>query len=194
MRIILVRHGPPAPVAASRLLDSTAFARWCAEYAQVGLSATAAAPSDLVALARAGARVVSSDLPRAMASAALLAPDIHVITSPLLREAEVPVPPWHRVRLPLTAWLALSRAGWLAGLWQGAESRAAVAARAGAAAEWLSGLAMRDGGIIAVTHGAVRPAIARALLASGWRGRGWGRYAPWSAWAFTAPSGARGRS
>jgi broad specificity phosphatase PhoE len=99
------------------------------------------------------------------------------------------VPPWRRVLLPLAAWLTLSRSGWLAGVWPGAEARAAVVARAGEAAAWLAGLATRDGAVIAVTHGAVRPVIAAALHASGWRGRAWGRYAPWSAWEFTASSG-----
>lgn len=202
--IVLVRHGRPAPVTLSpaapgRLLDASQFAAWCAGYARATLVPTDAPPPALRALVRDGARLVASDLPRAVATAALLTPGAAVETSSLLRETEPLVPPWPRVRLPLAGWLVAWRAGWLAGArWPGGETRGAAERRAAAAADWLAGLARRGADdrdaddrlavVVAVTHGAIRPLIVTELRRSGWRGRAWGRYAHWSAWTILAPA------
>jgi len=47
---------------------------------------------------------VASDVPRAVASAALLAPSRTVVTSPLLRELALPAPNLGPLRLPLMGW------------------------------------------------------------------------------------------
>jgi hypothetical protein len=103
--------------------------------------------------------VVASDLPRAVASAALLAPGRAVIRTPLLREAPLETP---ERPLPRLAWLRLPLRGWALVL----------------GARWL----------VAWARGAPPPGVdARALARRGWRGPERRPVREWSAWRYTAP-------
>ena len=147
-------------------------------------------PPSLVELAKEASAVVASDLPRAVASAALLAPQASVQTSILLREAaletaERPFPRLWGIRLPLRLWGMVFLARWSWAAWRklplpGVDAAALV--RADAAADWLVGLAAEGSRVLAVTHGSFRTLLTAALEHRGWRGPQKRPFHNWSAW------------
>src|SRR4051812_4493348 len=85
--LILVRHGRSAHVERA-WLDVEGVRRWMVAYDAAALAVNDAPPAELVALAASASRVFASDLPRAIASALLIAPTgVEIIRTPLLREA-----------------------------------------------------------------------------------------------------------
>jgi broad specificity phosphatase PhoE len=188
-RIVLIRHGRPAH-AERGWFDASAMQAWMDAYDAAGLAADDEPPAALVALAREAAIVATSDLPRALESAARLAPDAPVVQAPLLRETPPAFPSLGPLRLPLAGWalavgvrLALHSA-------RGVPAPTPALRQAREAAAWLAGLADAHGLVVAVTHASVRGLIASALDAGGWSREPLPRhpalrYAHWSAWAFT---------
>lgn len=165
-------------------MSRAGFEAWCRAYDAAGLR-DRAAPAVLVRLAHDAATVVSSDLRRARASAALLNPPAPAAAWPLLREVDLPaVALAPAVRLPLAAWLVAARVGWTATWLPSTEPRAEAQHRAAAAAAALEQLA-RGGPVVAVGHGVFHGLTTAALRRRGWRGPPWwaGRY-----WATTTLS------
>ena len=184
-RLILVRHGRSAHVHRG-WIDCAGLERWQHAYDAAGVHDADAPPRAVVALAREAALVVSSDMPRAMVSAARLVGAECAMTSPLLREIPLRLPTWPRVRLPLGAWaLAIG----LGTAWRALRrdpSHAAFATQARSAAAWLASLAEERGSVLAVTHGALRGHLAAALRERGWSAPSSRSVRHWSAWELTA--------
>lgn len=177
-RLVLVRHGRSAHGHAG-LLDADGFRRWREAYEAAGILADEVPPPEVASLADASAQIVASEAPRAVESARLLARGRDVLTSPLLRELDLP-PPAIPLRMPLPAWaLAIGLRSLVAGGHATAEERARVAE----AAAWLSSLAAERGCVVAVTHATFRSLLAKKLLAEGWRREtAKQRSMHWSAW------------
>jgi broad specificity phosphatase PhoE len=132
-------------------------------------------------------RIVASDLPRAVESAALLAPHAAVDHSPLLRETPLPIPALGRVQLPLAMWGLLIGVRWLRDMRRAArDTHVAPRERSEQAAQWLDALADAHGSVLVVTHGAFRRYLADALESRGWRrASARRRFHHWSAWELT---------
>src|SRR6185503_16573508 len=111
-RIILVRHGRSAHVHREGWVNVAGVERWRTQYDAAGIVEDDAPPPSLVADAERADLVVCSDLPRAIASAARLAPNRPIANSPLLRESPLPVPRLAPLRLPLLGWGALINLRW----------------------------------------------------------------------------------
>lgn len=187
--IILVRHGPSAHVERA-WLDADGVRRWMITYDAAEIALHHPPPPGLVELTRGARVVVASDLPRAIASAGLLAPPASVETSPLLREAPLetadrPLPRLGGFKLPFRLWGMVFLAQWL---WAHGRGRplpgvdAAVLARADEAADWLVHQATEGGRVVAVTHGTFRTLLTAALMRRGWRGPDRRPFHAWSAW------------
>jgi broad specificity phosphatase PhoE len=187
-RLLLVRHGRSAHVHRG-WIDRAGLDAFFTAYDAAGVAADDAPPPALRTLAHEVGLVVTSDLPRARASAerllsveaALRAP-----ASPLLREIPLPLPAWTGVRLPLAAWALAVGAG---AVWRRVRTVPppdAVTAQAREAAAWLGTLADAHGSVLAVTHAAFRGHLARALAAEGWSGPRRRSHRHWSAWELTA--------
>ncbi|WP_437819496.1 histidine phosphatase family protein [Sorangium sp. So ce1078] len=190
-RIILVRHGRSGHVHTG-WIDAAGFQRWRDGYDAAGLAPGEIPPPALRVLAMQAGAVVSSDLPRARASAELLVPGAEITTSPLLRELDLPVLPLGNARVPLAAWALAIGLRKAYGALRAEAPPAATQRQAGEAAAWLIELAAQRGSVLAVTHGWIREVLARALADRGWRRvHASGRYAHWSAWTLTdgRPSG-----
>jgi broad specificity phosphatase PhoE len=190
-RLILVRHGRSAHVHTG-WIDAAGVRHWQRAYDAVGIRADDAPPPALVALAREAALVVTSDLPRAIETAARLRPDGDVPRSPLLREVPVLVPSLGGARLPLGGWALAAGVHWLHRRARRVPRPPEVSAQAGEAAAWLHDLAHAHGTVLAVTHAGVRRAIADALVERRWvrdpGPRGMRAMHHWSAWSFAAPA------
>jgi len=187
-KIILIRHGLSAHVH-SGWMDLAGFLKWREAYEAAGIDPRDTPPLELQSLASAAAVLVSSDIPRAIDSARLLAPGKEVILSPLLRELDLVPPNLPHLRLPLMGW-ALTY-----GLRMLLRGRGHVTPaehdRANEAATWLTGLATAHGTVAAVTHHSFRSVLAKTLTARGWQSTlPRRRSAHWSAWSFS-PYGVR---
>ena len=193
--LLLVRHGRSAHVETG-WIDIAGLRRWMEAYDAAEIARHHPPPADVLALAAGGVRVLASDLPRAVASAALLAPGRDVMRTPLLREApletpELPMPGLGGLRLPLRGWGVVFGARWIAAWARGAPPPgvdARALARAEEAAEWLAAQADEARGrVVVVTHATFRLLVARALVRRGWRGPGRRPVRVWSAWRYVPP-------
>lgn len=188
--IVLVRHGRSAH-AERGWLDAEGLRRWMAAYDAAEIALHHPPPHRLIELARSAGVIVASDLPRARASAVLLAAGREVRASALLREApletpDFPLPRLGGLRLPLRGWALVFGARWLWASWRGAPPPGVDAHaldRAEAATTWLVELAASHGQVVAVTHSTFRGLVAAALVRRGWRGPEQRPYREWSAWA-----------
>jgi hypothetical protein len=191
--IVLVRHGRSAHVE-SGWLDVHGLRRWMTAYDAAEIALHHPPPAELQSLVRGAARVVTSDLPRAIASAAMLAPDRPFERMSLLREApletpELPLPALGGVRMPLRAWGLVFGARWLYAWMRGAPPPgvdAAALARAEEAAEWLDAESARaTGAIVVITHATFRLLVASSLVKRGWTRPERRPFHEWSAWRFS---------
>jgi broad specificity phosphatase PhoE len=192
--IILVRHGRSAHVERA-WIDVEGVRRWMIAYDAAEIALHRPPPPALVELVRGAGVVVASDLPRAIASAVLLAPAVTVETSALLREAPLetadrPFPRLRGMKLPLRVWGTVFLARWLWASWRGTPLPgvdAATAARAEEAADWLARLAAGERRVVAVTHGTFRTLATTALVRRGWRPPAQRPFHEWSAWTLAPP-------
>lgn len=180
--IALVRHGMPAHVRTG-WVSLSGLQKWREGYDAAGIRADEIVPPHVQALMARGPLVVSSDTPRAAASARLLRPEADVVMSPLLRELDLEAPPLPGLRLPLRAWaVAIAARALFEAVTRGYPS-AAETARIREAAAWLDQLSKQHPAIVAVTHAQFRRELARRLVHTGWApepGDRSGRH--WSAW------------
>jgi broad specificity phosphatase PhoE len=182
MQITLVRHGRSAHVHTG-WLDFDGFLRWREAYERAAILETEIAPPELCALAAKATTLVASNAPRAIASAEKLAPGREVLVTPLVRELELQPPRLLGLKWPGIVWM-------LAFAVRGLKPTEAEAARVREAAKLLHNF----GDAVVVTHGAVRPAIARELVKLGWHQGGARRSHHWSAWTLTMPAALRKES
>jgi len=188
-RIVLVRHGPSAHVAETRVFDHAGVERWRSDYDAAGIQSSDSPPEELKAQAAAAQHLIASDMRRATESANRLAPGRSIQTSSLLRESPLAIPHWP-TRLPLIAWATIINAAWSWRILRGEEVSAAERARADDAAEWLVST-VADGSVaVVVTHGVFRRLIAQQLVARGWSSvHRDGGYRPWSSWHYGPVNG-----
>lgn len=188
--IVLVRHGPSAHHE-PRWLNAEGVRAWSVAYDAAEIRAHPGPPLALVEVSRAAAVVVSSDLPRAIASAALLAHGRAVHSDGRLREAPLevpgaPLPGLGGLRLPLRLWALVFAVRWVWAWLRRAPMPgvdAAVLARAEAAADWLVGLAA-ERRVVVVTHGFFRRLVGQALERRGWSGPRRRPFGNWSEWTY----------
>ena len=186
-RIVLVRHGRSAHVQ-SGWIDAAGFRSWREAYEAAGVDTDERPPADLARLAAAAAVIACSDVPRAVASARLLAPERELVVSPLLRELELAAPVLGRLRMPLVGWaVAVGLRKLLLTLFR-RHRLAAEAARIEQASAWLQGLASAGSPLVVVTHASLRRELGDRLVRAGWRPAPAGRsLRHWSAWAYSRP-------
>jgi broad specificity phosphatase PhoE len=187
-RIVLVRHGRSAHIHREGWITAAGMHRWRASYDAAGLAAGEMPPPALMALAGSAQLLVASDLPRASASAALLAPGRDVRISPLLRETPLAISNGLPFRLPLRGWATLILLQWGYRIVRGTDAEPEERARAADAAAMLIELAGDDATVVAVTHGVFRRLLAIRLRALRWQAEPGRRdYDHWSAWGFHPP-------
>ncbi|HEX4965818.1 MAG TPA: hypothetical protein VF173_33730 [Thermoanaerobaculia bacterium] len=183
-RVALVRHARSSHVHAG-WITASGFRAWREAYEAAGIREDERAPADFEPMMDRADLVLSSDAPRAVASARLLAPGREIVVSPLLRELDLESPSLGGLRLPLAAWaLAVGGRSLLLSL-RRQYPFAAEAARVANAAAWLEELAAQHSMIVAVTHASFRSQLSTRLLRTGWMAEpGHRSLRHWSAWLF----------
>ncbi|MCE9593008.1 MAG: hypothetical protein K8S98_02340 [Planctomycetes bacterium] len=180
-RIALVRHARSSHVHTG-WVDAAGFGAWREAYEAAGIREGERAPDGLAELAARADLVLSSDAPRAVASARLLAPGREIVVSPLLRELELEGPRLGGLRLPLTAWaVAVGGRGLLRTLLRRPPS-AAESARLDEAEAWLEELGARHVLIVVVTHASFRRVLSNRLVRAAWHLESGRALEPWSTW------------
>jgi broad specificity phosphatase PhoE len=181
--IALVRHARSAHVHTG-WIDAAGFRAWRAAYEAAGIREGERAPADLEQLAASAGLVLSSDAPRAIASARLLAPGQEIVVSPLLRELDLEGPELGGLRLPLAGWALAVGVHTLLLTLRRQHPSAPEAARVGQAATWLEEISVQHPLIVVVTHASFRRQLSRRLALNGWREPGRRSLRPWSTWLF----------
>jgi len=168
------------------------FRAWRAAYELAGIRDDEPVPAPLRALALRADLVLTSDAPRAVASARRLAPDREPVVSPLLRELDLEGPALLGLTLPLAAWAVAVGARAFALTLRRRYPAPPETDRLRAAAVWLDELApsgARPVEILAVTHASFRRRLAGELESRGWCAETGARtLAPWSAWRYSRNS------
>jgi broad specificity phosphatase PhoE len=187
-RIALVRHARSSHVHAG-WISASGFRAWREGYEAAGMREDERVPAPLEQLVSRAGLVLSSDAPRAEASARMLAGEREVVVSPLLGELDLEAPALGGVRMPLGAWAVAVGGQTLFRRIAGQYPSAAEAARIEKAAGWLQELARDHALIVAVTHAMFRRRLAARLVQAGWRPEpGRRSVQPWSAWLLRRPS------
>ena len=183
-RLALVRHGRSSHVQRG-WLSTASFRAWRQAYESAGIREAERVPSDIALLADRASLLLSSDAPRALESAKLLALKREVVATPLLRELELEGPDLGVLRLPLPGWaIAVGAQGLLQSVRRKFPS-ADDATRLDELTAWLDELAQQHALTLVVTHASLRMQLAKRLVRSGWQadiGRRSLRH--WSAWRF----------
>jgi broad specificity phosphatase PhoE len=186
-RIALVRHARSAHVHTG-WIDASGFRAWREAYEAAGIREGERAPVDLERLAASAGVVLSSDAPRAMASARLLAHGREIVVSPLLRELDLEGPNLGGLRLPLAAWALAVGVRTLLLTLRRQHPSASEAARVDQTAAWLEELSVQHPLTVVVTHASFRRQLSRRLAQKGWRAEpGRRSLRPWSLWIFRSP-------
>jgi broad specificity phosphatase PhoE len=184
-RIVLVRHGRSAHTFSPGWLDVDGVRRWREEYDDAGIHHASAPPAILVAAAARAECLMTSDLPRALASAERLAPGRTARVSPLLREMYLEIPRWVRARWPLRVWEMCIHVHWLVRERRGEIAAPADLQRAVDAVALLDDVSREAPTVVVVTHGAFRRLLALRLEATGWTAEPRvGGFQNWSSWPF----------
>ena len=188
-RIVLVRHGRSAHIARPGWIDASGVLRWRDAYDAAGILPDSHPPPALVAEAANADCLISSDLPRALASAERLVPGRSARITPLIREMYLDLPRWVLARWPLTVWELCIHADWMARELRGAIASDTELRRAAEAVAWLEDAAREAATTVVVTHGAFRRLLERRLIERGWTAAARiGGYRNWSAWPFVRSS------
>ncbi|WP_146208709.1 hypothetical protein [Azospirillum sp. TSO22-1] len=165
--LTLIRHGRPnlLPWRWGRRSDFVSFLQ---EFNSVSIDPAWAPPDIVVRRVNAAGSVFCSTAARAHTSAEWLLVDRLPIIDARFAEAPVAVPPLP-LAMPLSAWIALGRLAWLAGLGMVPETPRQACDRAEIAADLLTAAAQRHGSAALVGHGWFNRLIGTALLSRGWR-------------------------
>jgi broad specificity phosphatase PhoE len=158
MEIILYRHAEPT-VSINEKIRGNDFPAGVKKYNESGI----------IAFKDMGHKekvVYTSDLLRSMETGQLIGESI--MSTPLLREAGIPLIKFPAVYLKANYWMIIARVLWLTGNKTGCESFSEARVRAKLAVNWFESLLSEKERIVAVGHGFINRLIKRELLNRGW--------------------------
>ncbi|WP_329955882.1 histidine phosphatase family protein [Calidifontibacillus erzurumensis] len=118
--------------------------------------------------------VFTSDLKRAIDSAKFLKPSVKIISNPIFRETEIPIP-FSKLLLGLklhsSIWAVILRFLWFCGYSNGCESLKDAKRRAEKASKFLAANANEHKNVVLVGHGFFNMLIGKELKKMGWKGK-----------------------
>jgi broad specificity phosphatase PhoE len=169
VKVVLLRHGkvdyPPI-----RMMNAQEFKDWVNAY-NVNRLDRKEMPSDhVIEMVQSVYSVICSDLPRSVESANYLGVKDVSLTSPHLREAELPIGEWKFPKLSVRIWAIYFRVAWFLGYSKGSESYSEAKERSKIAASILIEEAVKHDSVLFVGHGVINRLIAKELRLLGWLG------------------------
>lgn len=167
--IALIRHGKPT-ITPQGWIGGCDLLQVISLYQSARIASDSFPPEDVRALVQSAKRVFTSDLPRAIHSAQILASPILPVSDPIFREVEF----WLRcpinIRLPFLLWIFLDRLLLSLGYSPHSQFQADNKERVRKAAELLEQQSHETGSVVLVGHGITNLFIARELKKRGWCG------------------------
>ncbi|PMC39077.1 histidine phosphatase family protein [Bacillus sp. UMB0899] len=194
MEISLIRHGKSS-LNDNKRKNCEEFKEWINKYNLNGVVEEENFPETTfqkVALANV---LVTSDLKRSIDSARFLRSNGDVMTDPLFREVELPVPSikLRMIKLSPSVWSVLLRLLWFSGYSNNCESYTHAKFRAKQAANQLIDYAKNYHSVVLVGHGFLNMLIANELLNMGWEGKKMKSSKHWSVSSFTLINESEGK-
>jgi broad specificity phosphatase PhoE len=167
MKIYLIRHGEPL-VVHNQKANLLGYAKWLRSYYHAGIKLDEEKAADVARRVCGQSKYFSSDLKRAVQTAAAVRQGAEVTKEKVFREVELPL-----VALPITAkcssWLVLSRLLWFCGIGNRGESFKQAKARVLKAVARLVEEAKKQD-VVLFSHGMMNYFIAKELKRLGWQG------------------------
>jgi broad specificity phosphatase PhoE len=158
MQIILYRHAEPA-VSINEKIRGCDFAQGVKRYNESGIKTI----KDIQGKEKV---VYTSDLLRSIETGQMIGEKI--ITTPLLREAGIPLIKFPAISLEGQYWLIITRILWLLGVKTGCESFSEAKVRAKQTVDWFENILSKEERFLAVGHGFINRLIKKELLKRGW--------------------------
>lgn len=168
-QIVLIRHGKPTDVMTERIAGCD-IGRWIEHYDTRGITRDIEPPKCVREAGSNAQYIVTSDLRRAVESAAWIAGTKKVHSDHELREAGLPPSLNIPIRLPPATWIPLARAVWWLDWCDSEETVQTARQRAGRVANRLVELAAEFSSVMVVGHGMFNRFLATQLLHRGWKG------------------------
>jgi len=171
MEITLIRHGK-STLKENHRITCREFKSWIQKYNEHGVINETSLPHQTLEKVANAKVVITSDLKRVIESAKLLNSQIKIISDPVFREAELPVPIrnlWG-IKLSPTMWSIIMRSLWYKGYSNQCESYSSTKERATRASEILIKNAEQYQSVVLVGHGMMNLLITKELQRLGWKG------------------------
>lgn len=186
MEISLIRHGR------SLLNDNQRktceeFKEWVNDYNSNGVIEENDFPHTTQQKVAHAKVFITSDLKRSIDSARMLRNNPNMITDPLFREVEIPIPSTRLLNIKVSPqmWSVLFRCLWFSGYSSNCESYKHAKLRSKRAANQLIEYAEKYHSVVIVGHGFFNMLIAKELLARGWEGKKIKNSKHWSVSSYT---------
>ncbi|MBS4172226.1 histidine phosphatase family protein [Bacillus sp. FJAT-49736] len=172
MEITLIRHGKSL-WSENKPITCPELKSWVEKYDCNGVFEEKIYPTETLGKINKAKMVLTSDLKRAIDSTKFLNPNLPVISDPLFRETELPIPLaklWG-LKLNPRIWAVILRCLWLIGYSSGGESFKDAQIRAAKATKLLVECAKVHNNVVLVGHGFFNMLIGKELRKIGWNGR-----------------------
>lgn len=172
MEISIIRHGKSQHTERNKITCSE-FRNWMKKYDSNGVYEKESYPSTTLKKVSTANIVITSDLKRAIDSAALLTAKNENISYSLFRETDLPACPplFARIKLNPTIWAIFLRVLWFSGYSKECESLKEANVRAEKATQKLIEYATKHDSVVLVGHGFFNRLIAKELKDKGWNGK-----------------------
>ncbi|WP_069203054.1 histidine phosphatase family protein [Bacillus testis] len=167
--ISLIRHGESS-CSPLKKADARQYAAWLDDYDRKGIQLPEEMASESREALLQADVLISSDLKRAVESAAYLHPQANVQRDSRLREVRIPSPAFSffGCRMGTNRWNVIMRLAWIAGYSGKEESFKQAKCRSQSIAQHLAALAS-SGNVAVVGHGFFNRMIAKELRKNGWQ-------------------------
>jgi broad specificity phosphatase PhoE len=172
MEITLVRHGKSLWVE-NKPITCLEFKNWVKNYDGIGVFEEKSYPPETLKKINSANIFITSDLKRAIESAKYINPSLPLISDPLFRETELPIPvtKFGGLKLNPNIWVVILRCMWFSGYSIGCESLTEAKRRAEKASTFLIKFAKEHNHVVLVGHGFFNRLIGKELKKMGWDGK-----------------------
>lgn len=151
------------------MLSAASFSKWVDAYNSNALDVKSEPDNDIKNIAAQAGAVICSALTRSVESARKLGVKKIHLSDSLFDEANMYIPRWNFLKLPVALWALYFRLAWFIGYTGDAESVQDAKKRALKATIRLIELAQKNNSVLFVGHGVLNGLIAKELKRKGWR-------------------------
>ena len=172
MKIVIMRHGQPLIDLESmkkNKISPDLLGEIVNEYELGEINRSITPPEGSLKIGKSCNHVISSDLPRAIDSIAMLGLESKNTSHQCFRESGLPYLAWQKPKLSFFTWAIIFRVAWLFGFSNNGESIKKAKGRAVIGAAKLHKLAHENDSVFLLGHGIINRLLAKQLKTLGWK-------------------------